>query len=224
MMENNTKYRCSLDIAIGNPIQVSCGGAEFAPIISVVTPNQVVAEAFDYDDFDAPLGEAGSIAMKLHLFIGPFDVDFTEIAVEEVPDSGGTGLGYFGRRDLAAWISHIIANGAGRWFNITGGNKMGNEFVYDQAGVTETLSRMNSSGLFVDDPNCGWQHGTIDMPNPFGWNIKDTTSGQPVGRFAENTRDFIELEDYGKCSVQKLQNEVYRLTNGCVYLNGVLKP
>ena len=36
-------------------------------------------------------------ANELHLFIGPFDVDFTEIAVEEVPDSGGTGLGYFGQ-------------------------------------------------------------------------------------------------------------------------------
>ena len=224
MIENNTKYRCPLDIAIGNPIQLSCGGAEFTPIISVVTPNQVVAEAFDYDDFDAPIGEAGSIVMKLNLLIGPFDVDFREIAVEEVPDSGGTGLGYFGRRDLAAWTSHTIANGAGRWHNVTEGNKMGEPDVYDQAGVTETLSRMNSSGLFVDDTNCGWQHGTINIPNPFGWNVKDTTSGQPVGRFAENTCDFIELEDYGKCSVQKLQNEVYRLTNGCVYLNGVLQP
>ena len=223
MFENNTKYRCPLDIAIGNPIKVSCGGAEFTPVISVVTPNQVVARNVRYDDFDAPLGEAGSVALIMELFIGPFDVDFREIAVEEVPDSGGTGLGYFGRRDLAAWTSHTIANGAGRWHNVTEGNKMGEPEVYDQAGVTETLSRMNSSGLFVDDPNCGWQHGTIDMPNPFGWNVKDTTSGQPVGRFAENTHDFIELEDYGKCSVQKLQNEVYRLTNGCVYLNGVLK-
>ena len=223
MFENNAKYRCPLDIAIGNPIKVSCGGAEFTPIISVVTSNQVVARNVRYDDFDAPLGEAGSVALIMELFIGPFDVDFREIAVEEVPDSGGTGLGYFGRRDLAAWTSHTIANGAGRWHNVTEGNKMGEPKVYDQAGVTETLSRMNSSGLFVDDPNCGWQHGTIDMPNPFGWNVKDTTSGQPVGRFAENTRDFIELEDYGKCSVQKLQNEVYRLTNGCVYLNGVLK-
>ena len=224
MFENNTKYRCPLDIAIGNPIKVSCGGAEFTPIISVVTPNQVVARNVGYDDFGAPLGEAGSIALILELFIGPFDVDFREIAVEEVPDSGGTGSGYFGRMDLASWTSHTIANGAGRWFNVAEGNRMGGEEdVCDQAGVTEPLSRMNASGLFVDDPNCGWLHGTIDMPNPFGWNAKDTTSGQPIGRFAENTRDFIELEDYGKCSVQKLQNEVYRLTNGCVYLNGVMQ-
>ena len=101
---------------------------------------------------------------------------------------------------------------------------MGDLLVYDQAGVTETLSRMNSYGLFVDNPTCGWQHGTIDMPNPFGWNITGTRSGPPVGRFAEGTHDVIELEEYGKCSVQKLQNEVYRLTNGCVYLNGILQP
>ena len=223
MSSNNTRYRCPL-IAAGNPIQVSCGGAEFTPIISVVEPNQVIVRDPTYNDFDAPLGEAGSIVMLLPLYIGPFDVNFTQIAVEEVPDSDGIGSGYFGRKDMIEWKSHTIANGAGIWRDVTAENKMGDLFVYDQAGVTETLSRMNSSGLFVDDPTCGWQHGTINMPNPFGWNVGGTTSGQPVGRFAEGTHDFIELQDYGKCSVQKLQNEVYRLTNGCVYLNGVLQP
>lgn len=95
------------------------------------------------------------------------------------------------------------------------------EYVYDQAGLTNVLSRVNSSGMFVDDPNCLWSDGSITMPNPFGWN-EDSTSGEtpPYDTFAESTIDIVELRFDGRCRIWKLGNEVIRYPSGSVYLNG----
>jgi len=217
------QFRCPL-CAAGNPLKARCGGAEYTPVISVVEPNGVEARAAGYDCFNAPYGEAGSIALKLKLYIEPFDVSFTGVNVEEVPDDNGVPTGYFNRQDLQRWWSHTRENGAGTWWRVTGGNKMGDVDVYDQAGITETLSRVNSSGMFVDDPSCFWSDGSIDMPNPFGWN-ESTTTGEasPYDTFAEDTVDRIEIRFDGRCRVWKLDNEVIRYTTGNVYLNGAFQ-
>ena len=213
-------YRCPL-AGQENPLRISGGGAEYVPLIEIVEPLTVLVISPDFDDFDAPIGEAGSIAMRLPLYIGPFDVDFSELAVEEVPNEHGTASGYFARKDLSSWKSHTRENGAGLWFNVTAGNKMGEPEVYDQAGVTDILPRVNSSGLFVDDPNCKWAYGQIVMPNPFGWNVVGAAvDSSPVKQFAESTRDIIELNEDGRCRVWKLDNEVIRHVDGSVYLNG----
>ena len=222
------RYRCPMS-AIGNPLKARCCGAEYTPIISVVEPSTVVAKDAGFNDFGAAYGEAGKIALTLPLYIGPFDVSFSEIAVEEVPaedrqNDQSAHTGYFNRNDLCLWWTHSRGNGAGRWYDVDADNRMGGGNVYDQAGLTNSLSRVNSAGMFVDDPDCLWTDGTLTLDNPFGWNIKGTRgTTHPYDTFAEDVRDVIELRFDGRCRVWKLNNEVIRYVDGHVYLNGEFK-
>ena len=158
------------------------------------------------------------------------DVSLANISVEEVPyednpSGGDVQSGYFARRDLALWWHHTRDNGAGVWRGVDKGtHRMGSGSVFDQAGITETLPRVNSSGLFVDDPNCGWSYGRIVMATPFGWNELGTQGAVvPSGMFARDVRATLELQPDGTFRVEKLGNEVVRLVDGSVYLNGEKK-
>ena len=228
MQEGGRKYICPIR-AIGNPLKARCGGAEYTPIISVVEPSIVQVRNPSYEDFDAPIGEAGSLVMRLPLYIGPFDVSFGRIAVEEVPHedlSNDTGehIGYFGRQDMALWWYHTRGNGAGIWREVMSeDNRMG-EGCYDQAGITETLSRVTEDGMFIDDPSYHWIYGLIVMNNPFGWNTANTSGNTlPVEMFATGTQNRLELFSDGTFVVEKLGNVAIRYVNGEVYLNGALK-
>ena len=113
--------------------------------------------------------------------------------------------------------------GAGVWRNVDAKtHRMGGDNAYDQAGITETLPRVNSSGLFVDDSNCGWSYGRIVMAAPFGWNAKGTRGeALPCGMFALDVQAVLELLADGTFRVEKLNSEVIRRVNGDVILNGV---
>ena len=103
-------------------------------------------------------------------------------------------------------------------------NRMGNEMCYDQAGITETLSRVTEDGLFIDDPSYHWIYGLIVMNNPFGWNTANTSGNAlPIGMFATGTQDRLELFSDGTFIVEKLGNEAIRYVGGDVYLNGALQ-
>ncbi len=226
-MTDKALYKCPL-YAAANPITASCAGVEYTPTTAVVEPRLVTARDPGWDDFDAPVDEAGSIVMMLPLYIGPMNVSFTYLAVEEVPhedhpNAGDVHTGYFARKDLALWWHHTRLNGAGVWRNVDEEtNRMGKEDVFDQAGITETLSRVNSSGLFVDDPACGWSDGRIVMATPFGWNVKGT-EGETLSykMFAKDVYATLELQSNGTFRVEKLANEVIRHVDGSVFLNGV---
>ena len=229
MQEGGRKYICPIR-AIGNPLKARCGGAEYTPIISVVEPSIVQVRDPSYNDFGAPVGDAGSLVMLLPLYIGPFDVSFGNIKVEEVPhedlpNDTGEHIGYFGRQDMALWWYHTRGNGAGVWREVMSeNNRMGNEMCYDQAGITETLSRVTEDGLFIDDPSYHWIYGLIVMNNPFGWNTANTSGNAlPIGMFATGTQDRLELFSDGTFIVEKLGNEAIRYVDGEVYLNGELK-
>ena len=165
--------------------------------------------------------------MLLPLYIGPFDVSFARIAVEEVPYddnpwAGDTHTGYFSRKDMATWWHHTRENGAGLWHNVGDANRLGGEDTKDWAGVVSPLSRVNDSGLFVDDPTCRWSDGTISFRNPFGWNAGGTTGvTAPWARFAEDVRAEFILQEDGTFTVRKLGNEATRYVDGRVFLNGV---
>ena len=227
-MENEGDiFVCPLS-ATRNPLTASCGGAEYKPNIEVIEPRFVTVRDPGWDDFDAPIGEAGSIVLMMPLYIGPMNVSFAYLAVEEVPyedhpNDGDVHTGYFARNDLALWWHHTRGNGAGTWRNVDRDtNRMGTDRVYDQAGVTETLSRVNSSGLFVDDPTCGWADGRIIMATPFGWNVRGTEGESlPYKIFAEDVYATLELQSNGTFRVEKLANEVIRHVDGSVFLNGV---
>ena len=226
IIENERRYRCPL-YAADNPVTACCGGSEYTPALSVVEPQMVRVRNPSWDDFDAPIDEAGSIVMLLPLYIGPFDVSFVNIAVEEVPhedhpNNADVHTGYFARKDLALWWHHTRLNGAGKWRNVREANRMGGDNVFDQAGIEKTLSRVNSSGLFVDDPNCRWSYGRIVMATPFGWNEADTRGeALPYKMFATDVRGVLELQANGTFGVEKLNNTVIRYASGEVFLNGV---
>ena len=229
MDEDASQYKCPM-YAAHEPLAATCGDAEFTPAVSVVPPQTVSARDPGWDDFDAPIGEAGSVVMLLPLYIGPMDVSFANISVEEVPYEGHPNgndaqSGYFARRDLALWWHHTRDNGAGVRRNVDAKtHRMGGDNAYDQAGVTETLPRVNASGLFVDDPNCGWAYGRIVMGTPFGWNRKNTQGeARPCEMFAEGTQAILELQENGTFRVEKLGNTIIRHVGGEVFLNGVRK-
>ena len=134
IIENEKRYRCPL-YAASNPITACCGDSEYTPAISVVEPQQVRVRNPLWDDFDAPVDEAGSIVMFLPLYICPLDVSFANIAVEEVPhedhpNNGDVHTGYFARKDLALWWHHTRLNGAGKWRNVREANRMGGGEVF----------------------------------------------------------------------------------------------
>ena len=225
--KGETRYTCPMHVA-RNPVKASCGGVEYTPKMTVVEPRAITADSPGWDDFDAPIGEAGSIVMLLPLYIVPMDVSFGRVAVEEVPhedhpNNGDEHVGYFSRSDLRLWWHHTRDNGAGVWRDVDEGtHRMGGGRAFDQAGVTETLPRVNSSGLFVDDPDCGWSYGRIVMSTPFGWNAKGTRGeALPCGMFALDVQAVLELQADGTFRVEKLNNEVIRRVDGEVILNGV---
>ena len=134
IIENEKRYRCPL-YAASNPITACCGDSEYTPAISVVESQQVRVRNPLWDDFDAPVDEAGSIVMFLPLYICPLDVSFANIAVEEVPhedhpNNGDVHTGYFARKDLALWWHHTRLNGAGKWRNVREANRMGGGEVF----------------------------------------------------------------------------------------------
>ena len=227
-MESANWFRCPIQGAV-NPLSVTYGTVEYIPKITIVEPNEVVVENPRWTDLGAPVGEAGSLLMLLPFYIGPFDVSFYGIAVEEVPYdvgpwSGDTHTGYFSRKDMATWWHHTRENGAGVWVDVESGNRLGGENTYDYAGVGATLSRVNDSGLFVDDPSCRWSDGVINFGIPFGWNKRKTSgTAAPQARFAENVRAELILQKDGTFTVRKLGNEATRYVDGRVFLNGERK-
>ena len=221
MINGSAQYQCPLHSAV-NPLTATIGQATYTFSIQVVEPSFVEARNASWNDFDAPDGEAGSIALLLPLYIGPFDVSFSQIAVEEVPCTNGTHSGYFNRNDFQEWWYHTRGNGAGIWNPVTEDNKMGDPLSYDLAGIVDTLPRVNAYGLLVDDPACIWADGHIEMENPFGWHATGASGeADPYGTFAEDVRDRIELQQNGRCRILKLGNEVIRFVDGSVFLNGV---
>ena len=225
--KGDTRYVCPVYTA-RNPVKVFCEGVEYTPMMTVIEPRAITADSPGWDDFDAPIGEAGSIVMMLPLYVRPMDVSFGRVSVEEVPhedhpNNEDEHLGYFARSDLRLWWHHTRGNGAGIWRDVDEGtHRMGGAGVFDQAGITETLPRVNSSGLFVDDPNCGWAYGRIVMATPFGWSAKGTRGeALPCGMFALDVQAVLDLQADGAFRVEKLNNEVIRRVNGDVILNGV---
>ena len=70
----------------GATLKVSCGDADYWPTIQIVEPNDVVAEKVDYRLSDGrPAGASGGISLVTSLYVHPKDVNFEEIALEEIP-------------------------------------------------------------------------------------------------------------------------------------------
>ena len=193
-------------------------GSEYVPCMTIVEPSGVEARDASAVVYEVPVGEAGGIGMELPSYALPLDVSFSQIAVEEVPNEGGSASGYFTHSDFKDWWHHNEKTGAGNWLDVDAQNRIG----IDYPRLEGKLYRMMENGLLVDDPLYGWRYGELNWENPFGWNEQGTVKGTAEHRrFAVDETQNMVIFENGRTGVRKLRNVVTRDVDGTVFLNGV---
>ena len=211
------EFTCPLTAA-SDPLTARCNGVEYVPSMAVVEPTGVEARNVGAVVYKVPIGHAGGIGMEIPSYALPLDVSFSQIAIEEVPNDGGSAVGYFTHSDFRNWWHHDENTGAGNWLDVDVHNKIG----IDYPRLESELYRMTDDGIFVDDPRYGWRYGELNWDNPFGWNEQGTAKGTPEHkRFAVDEKQKMVIFETGRTGVWKLRNVVTRDIDGAVYLNGV---
>ena len=211
------EFTCPLTAA-SDPLTARCNGVEYVPSMAVVEPTGVEARNVGAVVYKVPIGHAGGIGMEIPSYALPLDVSFSQIAIEEVPNDGGSAVGYFTHSDFRNWWHHDENTGAGNWLDVDVHNKIG----IDYPRLESELYRMTDDGIFVDDPRYGWRYGELNWDNPFGWNEQGTAKGTPEHkRFAVDEKQKMVIFETGRTGIWKLRNVVTRDIDGAVYLNGV---
>ena len=211
------EFTCPLTAA-SDPLTARCNGVEYVPSMVVVEPTGVEARDVGAVVYKVPIGHAGGIGMEIPSYALPLDVSFSQIAIEEVQNDGGSAVGYFTHSDFRNWWHHDENTGAGNWLDVDVHNKIG----IDYPRLESELYRMTDDGIFVDDPRYGWRYGELNWDNPFGWNEQGTAKGTPEHkRFAVDEKQKMVIFETGRTGVWKLRNVVTRDIDGTVYLNGV---
>ena len=149
---NYVDFICPL-YAASNPLQANIGNVIFTPNITVVEPQSVIAldaRSFDYGEHQ---NQAGYVGMDIDLCVGPLDVSFERLSIEEVPCSSGSHTGYFANTYFSSLWCHSIDNGAGRWQNVG----YDNEFAMDRAECANALPRMILPG-YPGESIFGWYY------------------------------------------------------------------
>jgi hypothetical protein len=75
---------------------------------------------------------------------------------------------------------------------------------------------MTPDGTTTNNPAYGWLGGSLIWKVPFGWKHKDSSSEEPSGIFAEDTRQIMSITADCDFSVQKLGHTVTRQINGTI--------
>ncbi len=221
MYAGSAHYRCPLDGCV-NPLRAEIGSVHYAPLVEVVEPEGVESSAVHPIVYSNAVhtGEAGGIGMKLHLYITPLDVSFSEIAVEEVPCLIYETEGYFKNPyyNYPGAFAHTVGAGAGTWDDVNLKNKFAK---YDEAAYTERIPWLTPEGHETTNPACAWTEGYVYVNNPFGWHVKGTRGETPPYKmFGEDIRATFMLDRQGRVGVLKLDNRVERTTNDVVRLYG----
>lgn len=82
---------------------------------------------------------------------------------------------------------------------------------------------MTNDGVETSDTAYGWLGGSLKWKIPFGWKGSfdtTTTAMTPVGRFAEETIQEIQISPSGDFSIQKLGHIAERKINGEITVDG----
>jgi len=218
-------YQCPLD-GCDNPLRAEIGTVLYTPKIKVIEPQWVSSKTFGHQVFSNAVhkGEAGGIGMKLYLYVGPFDVSFCEISVEEVPSFTYEADGYFANPYYNGAFGHtggLWGAGAGTWLTILReDNRM---YGYDIAAFRDKIPWLTPEGTVTTNPACSWTDGEVYIDNPFGWNVTGTDGDTPPYKeFGNDIQDTIRLDAQGRVGVFKLDNWVERTTNDVVRLHGPL--
>ncbi|MBQ6337858.1 MAG: hypothetical protein IJI36_01825 [Kiritimatiellae bacterium] len=219
----SSHFQCPL-WGVDNPLRADVGTVHYTPKIQVVEPQGVESKALDYIPYDniVHIGEAGGIGMRLNLYVTPFDVSFSEIAVEEVPCFTYVAQGYFTNPYYQGAFGHTggwWGAGAGVWLKVLSDDNMLNGV--DTAAFHRKIPWLTSDGTVTTNAAYAWTEGEVQIDNPFGWNVLGTEGdAPPCKEFGHDIRDTIRLDARGKVGVWKLDNWVERTTNGVIRLHG----
>ena len=210
-------YTAPLHSAV-NSFKAVGGDSEFAPQTSVVAPQGVIARDVGYRVCDASAGQAGGICLTMTLHAIPLDVSFLGVKIEEVPDVGGSHSGYFADTFFMSEWLHGVAQKAGTWLEPYGDNA----FLNDEAGFIRALPQLDENGFVSDEGTKGWKSGNLTWSVPCGWASSDVQDGDdPVGVFAQEAKQVMDIDANGNCEVRKHANRVRRNVDDTVFLNGV---
>ena len=212
---NYVDFICPLYSA-SNPLQANIGNVISTPNITVVEPQSVIAldaRSFDYGEHQ---NQAGYVGMDIDLCVGPLDVSFERLSIEEVPCSSGSHIGYFANTYFSNLWCHSIDNGAGRWQNVG----YDNEFAMDRAECANALPRMILPG-YPGESIFGWYYGYMCWDVPYGWRSKNPPGNVSLsGTFAEDVKHEVTIDANGTVSIFKLGCCVSRSTNDFVMVHG----
>ena len=200
---NQLYFTCPIEAA-ENCLTIRTSSNDYTPRISIIEPAGIMAASPQAIDFGFPEGIAGGVGLRMRLYIKPFNVSFTGIAIEEVPSTIGSHSGYF---DDSLWQNdwyHTTEHGAGDWTNV----KPGNYFITDDA----------SFGKICNPP---WSDGNISWRIPIGWNESNTANGTPPVKTCNvEYSQLFGISDTGTLGIMKFHHAVSRGTNSVITLNG----
>ena len=212
------EYRCPLSAEV-NGFEIAGEGCSYVPRTRVVEPQGVLARDAGYTT--APKirsGQAGGILLTIDLYVLPLDVSFSGIRIEEIPDVGGSHSGYFADTFFMSELFHGEDEGAGDWREVYGNNK----FLNDEAGFKRALPQLDSTGFVSTTGTNGWANGNLTWEVPCGWADSNVQKGDdPIGTFANGSRQVMTIDAQGNVEVQKHGNAVRREISGGIILNGV---
>ena len=220
MKDGKWDYTAPLTAGASPYLTAVCQGTGYKFALEVLEPQSVVAKSVDAFDYGVPPNVAGGAGMELELVVLPTNVSFMGIAVQEVPTDYNDPQGYFANSYFDVVWSHTTNRGAGAWHRI----QAGNQFMYDNAEMGDSLPRMTPDGEITDSLSYGWIAGSMNWMIPVGWNETGSSEDDtPVKQFALYWQRFRMASD-GTLEVEKLGNVVQRNTNSVVRLNGEVVP
>ena len=208
---------------VEHSLSCSLYGVEYKPLVRVLKPTGI--EGYDAQAYTngLPPGVAGGLHLVQRYRVLPLTVNFTRLRIEEVPCYDPIPLtGYFIYTSPNKFPrTHTRDAGAGEWFFVDPGNLVGaSEDGRDKAGCKVALTRRMPDGTPTDDPSYGWLGGDLPWKVPFGWKHRDSSAIEPVGIFAEDTRQILSITESGDFSVHKLQHTATRQLDGTITVDG----
>lgn len=212
---------------IEHTLSFSLNEVRYTPLVTIHKPTGI--EGYDAQAMTngLPIGAAGGIQLVQRYKVLPLTVNFSALEIEEVPcDDAIPPTGYFIYTSPDDYPrTHNADAGAGRlWMSVDAGNCLGAILnVRDRAGCGVALPRRMPDGTETTDPTYGWLGGSMTWKVPFGWRkMYDSSVTEPIGQFAEDTRQVMSITADGEFRVEKLQHTATRMTNGTITVDGHL--
>ena len=211
---------------IEHTLSLSLNDVRYVPLVTIHKPNGI--EGYDAQALTNGLapGVAGGLELVQRYRLLPLSVDFSALEIEEVPcDDAIPPTGYFIYTPTNVFPrTHSEYAGAGVWNIVVEGNYIearDGGRMRDHAGYINQLPRMLLNDATAANPAYGWLSGSLIWKVPFGWRKRHSRDENPIGIFAEETRQIMSVTERGDFSVDKLEHTAIRQIDGTITIDGV---